>query len=78
MPVAEVLLLHVVMILLQEAIYSGMKAGIRSQDSIITSYRAHGFTYVMGVAVQQILAELTGASQGVPWGWLASTYAGLG
>jgi len=49
----------------QEAIYSGMKAGIRSQDSIITSYRAHGFTYVMGVAVQQILAELTGKKSGV-------------
>ena len=63
----------------QEAVYSGMKAGIREQvphseanvgervkpvflhqDSIITSYRAHGFTYVMGVSVLGVLAELTG------------------
>ena len=60
----------------QEAVYSGMKAGIREQvspteenggdstsfhqDSIITSYRAHGFTYVMGVPVIGVLAELTG------------------
>lgn len=49
----------------QEAIYSGMKAGIRGQDSIITSYRAHGFTYVMGVPVLGVLAELTGKKGGV-------------
>jgi pyruvate dehydrogenase E1 component alpha subunit len=49
----------------QEAIYSGMKAGIREQDSIITSYRAHGFTYVMGVPVQAVLSELTGKKGGV-------------
>merc|ERR1711971_295398 len=49
----------------QEAVYSGMKAGIRGQDSIITSYRAHGFTYVMGVPVLGVLAELTGKKGGV-------------
>merc|ERR1719397_1807146 len=49
----------------QEAVYSGMKAGIREQDSIITSYRAHGFTYVMGVPVIGVLAELTGKKSGV-------------
>jgi len=49
----------------QEAVYSGMKAGIREQDSIITSYRAHGFTYVMGVSVFGVLAELTGRKGGV-------------
>merc|ERR1739838_877222 len=49
----------------QEAVYSGMKAGIRGQDSIITSYRAHGFTYVMGVPVLGVLAELTGKKSGV-------------
>merc|ERR1711963_1066142 len=46
----------------QEAIYSGIKAGMRDQDSVITSYRAHGFTYVMGVSVLGVLAELTGKS----------------
>merc|ERR1712198_527780 len=48
----------------QEAIYSGMKAAIRDQDAIITSYRAHGFTYVMGVPVLGVLAELTGRKSG--------------
>merc|ERR1712142_640196 len=49
----------------QEAVYSGMKAGIRDQDSVITSYRAHGFTYVMGIPVIGVLAELTGKKSGV-------------
>lgn len=48
----------------QEAIYCGMKAALRSQDTVITSYRAHGFTYVMGVPVLGVLAELTGRSSG--------------
>ena len=34
------------------------------QDSVITSYRAHGFTYVMGVPVLGVLSELTGRSSG--------------
>lgn len=49
----------------QEAIYSGMKAALRDQDSVITSYRAHGFTYVMGVPVLGVLAELAGKKSGV-------------
>merc|ERR1711923_507717 len=48
----------------QEAIYSGMKAALRDQDAVITSYRAHGFTYVMGVPVIGVLAELTGRKSG--------------
>merc|ERR1712198_236640 len=48
----------------QEAVYSGMKAAIRDQDAIITSYRAHGFTYVMGISVLGVLAELTGRKSG--------------
>merc|ERR1711910_122277 len=48
----------------QEAIYSGIHAGMRDQDSVITSYRAHGFTYVMGVPVLGVLAELTGKKSG--------------
>jgi len=48
----------------QEAIYSGMKAALRDQDTVITSYRAHGFTYVMGVPVLGVLAELTGRKSG--------------
>merc|ERR1712045_866303 len=48
----------------QEAVYSGMKAALRDQDAVITSYRAHGFTYVMGVPVLGVLAELTGRKSG--------------
>merc|ERR1712055_1060130 len=48
----------------QEAIYSAIHAGLREQDSVITSYRAHGFTYVMGVPVLGVLAELTGKKSG--------------
>ena len=49
----------------QEAIYSGIKAGMREQDSVITSYRAHGFTHVMGIPVLGVLAELTEKKSGV-------------
>ena len=48
----------------QEAIYVGMKAAFRDQDTVITSYRAHGLTYMMGVPVLGVLAELTGRSSG--------------
>lgn len=49
----------------QEAIYVGMGGGIRmGLDSIITSYRAHGFTYVMGQPVLGVLGELCGKTMG--------------
>lgn len=48
----------------QEAIYVGMQAALREQDTVITSYRAHGFTYCMGVPVLGVLAELTGRNSG--------------
>merc|ERR1712121_206060 len=48
----------------QEAIYSGIGAALREQDSVITSYRAHGFTYVMGIPAIGVLAELTGRKSG--------------
>lgn len=41
---------------------------MRPMDSIITSYRSHGWTYVMGISVHDIIAELiqkrTGCSRG--------------
>ncbi len=49
----------------QEAVCVGMNAALRPQDTVITSYRAHGFTYVMGQSVLSILAELTGRQSGV-------------
>jgi len=48
----------------QEAVYSGIVAALREQDTVITSYRAHGFTYAMGVSALGVLAELTGKQSG--------------
>lgn len=41
-----------------------MKASMRSYDAVITAYRAHGWTYIMGVDPVGVLAELTGRSSG--------------
>jgi len=48
----------------QEAVYSGIVSALRDQDTVITSYRAHGFTYAMGVSGLGVLAELTGKQSG--------------
>jgi len=49
----------------QEAVCVGIKGGIRDGlDSVITSYRAHGFAHMMGVSVQGVISELTGKTSG--------------
>lgn len=48
----------------QEAVAMGMKKAMRPQDSIISAYRVHGWTYLMGVSVAGVLAELTGRKGG--------------
>ena len=48
----------------QEACAVGMVAALRPQDSVITAYRAHGWTYLMGVSPLGVLAELTGRQSG--------------
>jgi len=48
----------------QEAVAVGMKAAMEKQDSIITAYRAHGWTYMMGVTPHAVLAELLGRKSG--------------
>jgi len=48
----------------QEAVYSGIVSALRPQDTVITSYRAHGFTYALGVPILGVLAELTGRKSG--------------
>lgn len=48
----------------QEACAVGMKAALRDQDSVITAYRCHGWTYLMGVSIFGVLAELTGRQGG--------------
>ena len=34
------------------------------KDAVITAYRAHGWTYVRGVSLVGVLAELTGRKTG--------------
>lgn len=48
----------------QEAVAVGMKASFRKQDNIISAYRVHGWTHLMGVSVQGVLSELTGKKGG--------------
>jgi len=42
----------------------GMKGAMSKQDSVITAYRAHGWTYMMGVSPFSVLAELLGRKGG--------------
>ena len=42
----------------------GIKSGMREVDTIITSYRAHGLAYMMGISVLGVLSELTGRVSG--------------
>lgn len=37
-----------------------MKAAMRPQDNIISAYRVHGWTYLMGIPAAGVLCELTG------------------
>ncbi|GAB0096744.1 Pyruvate dehydrogenase E1 component subunit alpha [Sergentomyia squamirostris] len=48
----------------QEACAVGMKYAMRPVDSIISAYRVHGWTYLMGVTVPGVLCELTGRKTG--------------
>jgi len=43
----------------------GMKSAFREQDSIISAYRVHGWTYLMGATPVEVLSELTGRVGGV-------------
>lgn len=38
---------------------------MRPQDSIISAYRVHGWSYLMGASPLQVLAELTGRKLGI-------------
>lgn len=48
----------------QEACAVGMKAAMRPDDSAITAYRCHGWTYLFGVSPEEVLSELTGREAG--------------
>uniref|UniRef100_K1Q4Q8 pyruvate dehydrogenase (acetyl-transferring) n=1 Tax=Magallana gigas TaxID=29159 RepID=K1Q4Q8_MAGGI len=42
-----------------------MEAAITRDDAVITAYRAHGWTYVRGISVLGVLAELTGMESSI-------------
>ena len=44
----------------QEACAVGMNAALRDTDGVITAYRAHGWTYLRGKPIAEVLCELTG------------------
>merc|ERR1711953_221659 len=48
----------------QEACCVGMENAIKETDDVITSYRAHGWTYMRGIPVSAVLAELFGRELG--------------
>ncbi|EDW01865.1 probable pyruvate dehydrogenase E1 component subunit alpha, mitochondrial [Drosophila grimshawi] len=48
----------------QEAVAVGMCAVLRKFDSVITAYRSHGWTYLMGVSAQGLIGELVGVKSG--------------
>lgn len=52
----------------QEAVAIGIEEAADKKDTIITSYRCHGFEYTRGASVESILAELMGRSTGVSKG----------
>ncbi|ESO98032.1 hypothetical protein LOTGIDRAFT_201812 [Lottia gigantea] len=52
----------------QEAICVGMEAAIKKEDAVITAYRAHGWSYIRGVSILGVLAELTGRVSGCALG----------
>ena len=48
----------------QEAVATGLEAGLTREDSIITTYRCHGIYLVRGGSVEQLMAEMFGFSNG--------------
>lgn len=52
----------------QEAIAVGIEHAITPQDTVITSYRCHGFAYMRGASIKLVLGELMGKRSGVSYG----------
>lgn len=52
----------------QEAIAVGIEHAITPLDTVITSYRCHGFAYMRGASVKEVLGELMGKRSGVSYG----------
>lgn len=52
----------------QEAIAVGIENAITPKDTVITSYRCHGFAYMRGQPVKSVLGELMGKRTGASFG----------
>lgn len=52
----------------QEAVSVGIEHAITPKDTVITSYRCHGFAYMRGASVKSVLGELMGKRSGVSYG----------
>lgn len=48
----------------QEAVAIGIKAVLDPIDKVITAYRCHGWTYLLGAPIKSVLCELTGRKSG--------------
>jgi pyruvate dehydrogenase E1 component alpha subunit len=52
----------------QEACAIGTYAAMDKEDAVITAYRCHGWTYIMGSPVVDVISELTGRISGNVYG----------
>lgn len=52
----------------QEAIAIGLNAAKSKEDGLITSYRCHAWSYLLGSTVAEVLSELTGRITGNVYG----------
>lgn len=52
----------------QEAVAVGIENAITPKDTIITSYRCHGFAFMRGQSVKAVLGELMGKRNGASYG----------
>jgi len=52
----------------QEACCVGMTDALHKEDSVITAYRAHGWTFIKGRTMAEVLCELTGRKTGCTQG----------
>jgi len=52
----------------QEAVVTGILSSIKSEDTVVTSYRDHGHILARGVDPKLVMAELTGRKDGISKG----------
>ena len=48
----------------QEAVATGMCAALDKNDAVISAYRIHGWGYLLGLKVSEVVGELLGTRAG--------------